>query len=98
MKRKPVSILLLVVAVVCFAVAISYPVQYFLQKDANENAMDDLRSMRMSALENSADPDPAAKEAVKERSSVRTRIRALTRVTVLRLTSCMCHTSMKSGR
>jgi len=54
MKKRTLSILLILIMVVCFSVAASYPVKYFRQKESNETDMDALRAMRMAALENSA--------------------------------------------
>lgn len=55
MKRKILSILLIIVMVACFAGALSYPIQYYLQKGNNETDMDKLREMRRSVLEDSTD-------------------------------------------
>ena len=56
MKNKTLSILLVIIMVVCFAGALSYPVRYFLQKESNETDMEDLRALKRSALEDGADP------------------------------------------
>ena len=56
MKRKTLSVLLVIIMVACFAGALSYPLMYKYQKDSNEADMEDLREMRRSALENSAEP------------------------------------------
>lgn len=61
--KKTISTLLIVVAIICFAIALSYPVEYLLQKNSNEKDMDDLRQMRWSALENSADPKSQSRTA-----------------------------------
>ena len=60
MNKKTLSVLLIVIMVVCFGVSLSYPIRYFLDRDGNESDMSALRDMRRSALDNSADPIPAA--------------------------------------
>lgn len=75
MKREPISIFLIIVMVVCFAVALSYPLRYSFQKSSNETTMDDLRAMRESALEDSADStripsDEAAKSPIDDEDVV----------------------------
>lgn len=56
MNKKALSVLLIIIMVVCFGGALSYPIQYFFQKEGNEADIDALRNMRRSALENSAGP------------------------------------------
>ena len=60
MNKKTLSFLLIIIMVICFAGALSYPIQYFLQKEGNEADIDALRNMRRSALENSAVPAQTA--------------------------------------
>lgn len=56
MKKKKLSILLLIIMAICFAGMAAYPIQYFWQKDSNEGDMEALREMRRSALVDSVDP------------------------------------------
>ena len=54
MKKRTLSILLILVMLVCFGIAAIYPIKYFSQKESNEKDMADLRAMRMSALDDNA--------------------------------------------
>jgi len=51
MKKKGLSVLLIIIMIACFAGAAYYPLTYFLQKGSNESDMDELRAMRRAALE-----------------------------------------------
>lgn len=53
--------------IACFAGALSYPIQYLLQKNSNEADMEALREMRRSALEDGAEPSPTTAEHEGER-------------------------------
>ncbi|MBQ5755791.1 MAG: sortase, partial [Erysipelotrichaceae bacterium] len=50
----------IIVMAVGFAGALHYPITYFLQQESNETAMDDLRTMRVSVLDDSTDTEQAA--------------------------------------
>lgn len=69
MKRNHISILLVIIMIACFGVALSYPIQYFLQKETNETDMDDLRALRQSALDSSAGVEQPVKTEPEDISS-----------------------------
>lgn len=62
MKKKTLSILLIITMAVCFTGAAYYPVKYFFQKEATKSGMEDLREMRVSALDDNADTEQADHE------------------------------------
>ena len=56
-------ILLIVVAVVCIGVAVSYPIRYRLQQNSNNRTMEDLAAIRARGLAQLASPSPAPQDA-----------------------------------
>lgn len=58
-------ILLIAIAVACFAVALSYPILYKAQEESNANTMEELAALREAgmAMENQATTDDEATEA-----------------------------------
>ena len=62
--NQKIRILLIAIAVVCFAGASYYPIHYQLEKRSNESELDDLRAMRRSAMVNvDTEVPPTAWEA-----------------------------------
>ena len=72
MNKRTLSILLILVMAVGFAGALHYPITYFLQQESNETAMDDLRTLRETALDDNAGEEqtaPAEKDEGEETST-----------------------------
>ena len=55
--KRPVCILLIIVAVVCFGAALSYPILYNSRKRENDDLQEQLTSLREEALGGSAHAD-----------------------------------------
>ena len=67
--RKFLTVLLAIVAIGCIAGALYYPIQYQIQKKANDNNMNDLRALRAAGLQSAqqaqtetGDSAPAAQD------------------------------------
>ena len=50
-NMKALKALLIVIAVVCIGVAVSYPIRYKMELDSNNSELEDLSSMRMRVME-----------------------------------------------
>jgi len=50
-NMKALKVLLIVIAVVCIGVAVSYPIRYKLELDSNNSELEDLSGMRMRVME-----------------------------------------------
>ena len=48
---KTLRILLIVIAVICIGVAVSYPIRYKIELDQTESELEELSGMRRRALE-----------------------------------------------
>ena len=51
---KVLRVLLIIVAVMCIGIAVSYPIQHCLERESNDTNMETLSEMRMRALSGTA--------------------------------------------